>query len=363
MNIKHQNGPPMPPDPDYYYNDYVDYGSENLTNLPPTLYPPTLSPIVVPPSPPSEIIQTTPPPKLLNLKNNTIPQKKNPSIPPSPSSSGFTFFGVPLPSLNFNLWGNSGRKADRKEDPSGRPGKGRYRIFPPTEPEIHRGGFVPIPQGEGGFIPIVDPRIMNEKKDRNITTLTLKTPKNRENTTIVRSHEERKRIKHTNFTVEKVERTSTSLKKRPEFKDREELSTASTVRNAPIFLPTPANFQKNSGASLKPTVIVVKEPNQEADEISVSTEIYDGEKLEMEEDFKRGDPQGEVASKIIWTTIKPSLETVQNVMKETVTASMEVHALKKKKISGPRVDVDRKDTAVVETTTNGLQESIIGKRF
>ncbi|XP_033208072.1 protein artichoke [Belonocnema kinseyi] len=349
MNIKHQNGPANSADLDYYYNDYVDYGPQNSTNLLPTAYPPTLSPIVVPPSPPPEIIQTTPPPKLSNLKNNTIPQKKTPSIPPSPSSSGFTFFGVPLPSLNFNLWGNSGRKADRKDD-SGRPGRGRYRTFPPTEPEIHRGGFVPIPQGEGGFVPIVDPRIVSEKREKNITTLTLKTPKNRENTTIVRSREEIKRVKHTNFTVEKIERTS--LNKRP---DREELSTASTVRNEPTFLPTPANFQKTSGTFLKPAVIVVEEPNQEADEISVSTDIYDGESSEME-DFK-SDHQSEVASRIIWTTIKPSLETVQNDMKERVTATMEVHALNKKKTSGPKVD--RKDTPIVETTTISSQKIIL----
>lgn len=355
MNIKHQNGPPISPEQDYYYNDYMDYISENSTNLLPTIYPPTLSPIVVPPSPPPEIIQTTPPPKLSNLKNNTIPQKKTPSIPPSPSSSGFTFFGVPLPSLNFNLWGNSGRKSDRKEDPAGRPGRGRYRTFPPTEPEIHRGGFVPIPQGEGGFVPIVDPRIVNEKRERNITTLSLKTPKNRENTTIVRSHEEIKRIKHTNFTVEKVERSS--LNKRP---DREELSTASTVRSEPIFLPTPANFQKISGTFLKPAVIEVEEPNQEADEISVSTDIYDGESSEME-DFKGGVHQGEVASRIIWTTIKPSLETVQNDMKERVTATMEVHALKKKKSSGSKVD--KKDPLVVETTTIRFQQIILGEKF
>ncbi|XP_043288120.1 protein artichoke isoform X2 [Venturia canescens] len=92
-------------------------------------------------------------------------RNKNSSVLPSPSSSGFTFFGVPLPSINFNLWGNSGsRKAHRKEDSSHeqRPGRERYRVYPPTEPEIHRGGFFPLPQSQGGFVPIPDPRLTHD---------------------------------------------------------------------------------------------------------------------------------------------------------------------------------------------------------
>ena len=360
MNFQNQNGQSAQHDLDYYYNDYADYGAENSTNPPLTVFPPTLSPIIVPPTTQiPERIKTTLPPKFSSLKNNTKPQKKNPSIPPSPSSSGFTFFGVPLPNLNFNLWGNSGRKADRKEDSAvERPiGKSRYKTFPPTEPEIHRGGFVPIPKGEGGFIPIIDPRISNENKERNVTSLTLKTPKNRENATIIRTHEERNRVKHTNYTVEKVERTSIPFKKQPEVRDREELSTASTMRNGPIFLPTPANFQKNPGSFDKPLIIGVEEPNQEADEISVSTEIYKGESMEFEENVKKGNHQRQVASKIIWTTIEPSLETAENSMKETVTATIEIHGLNKTKNSTARVQQKKTVTGM----TINITQSIFGK--
>lgn len=353
MDIKKQNGQSISQDVDYYYHDYVDYNFENSTDSPATNYPPTLSPIVVPPSPSTEIIQTTLPPKIFNIKNNTNPMKKPPPVPPSPSSSGFTFFGVPLPNLNFNLWGNAGRKANRKEDIEDRPGKTRYKNFPPTEPEIHRGGFIPIPQGEGGFVPIVDPRLTNEKKEKNVTILSVKTPKGQENTTIIKTHDERKRIKHSNFTVEKVERII-AFKKKPEIKDREELSTAATVKNESFFLPTPANFENFPGTRKT----IVEESNPDAEETSVSTEIYIGESLEVDEDLKKEVPQEKVASKIIWTTI-PSLEPVESGIKETVTASMEVITLKKKKISDAKVL--HKETTTIGTTE--IYQSTFGEEL
>lgn len=154
--------------------------------------------------------------KLQPQPNNTVPVKKNSLMPPSPSSSGFTFFGVPLPSLNFNLWGNAGRKSERKNS-SGRPGRGRYRTFPPTEPEIHRGGFVPLPRAQGGFVPIVDPRLTHEKQTKNVTA---------NNQTSNAAQVEKKRWKSGNGTVVKVERTHPRTS-RPKvgFREREELST------------------------------------------------------------------------------------------------------------------------------------------
>ena len=84
-----------------------------------------------------------------------------------------------------------------------RPGRGRYRNFPPTEPEIHRGGFVPISRGHGGFVPIVDPRfeqhIANDSNSRNF---------NKEQEIGSQAGQERKNIKSSNYTVGKVERTT-----------------------------------------------------------------------------------------------------------------------------------------------------------
>lgn len=97
------------------------------------------------------------------------------------------------------ILGNSGKKADRKDDAtaSSRPGRGRYRNFPPTEPEIHRGGFVPLPRGHGGFVPIVDPRL--EQRRGSV---------NESGSPVV---PERKSVKIANYTVGKVERTTPLL--------------------------------------------------------------------------------------------------------------------------------------------------------
>lgn len=341
MDIKNQNGQSISQDMDYYYHDYVDYNLENATDLPVTLYPPTLSPIVVPPSPAPETIQTTLPPLLLNIKNITNPMKKPPSVPPSPSSSGFTFFGVPLPNLNFNLWGNAGRKANRKEDEDDQSGKTRYKNYPPTEPEIHRGGFVPIPQGEGGFIPIVDPRLTQNNNNKSLPIL--KSSKIRENSTVTKIHDERKRLKHSNYTVEKIERITS---KKPETKDREELSTSASVKNETVFLPTPRNLFENLPGTHKS---VVDEINPEAEETSFSTEIYIGESLEVEEDSKKGGSREKVSSKIIWTTI-PNFETTESVTQGTTT--VEVVTLKKKRIFESKIP--QKETTTIGTTETSL---------
>lgn len=75
-------------------------------------------------------------------------------------------------------------------------------------------------------------------------------------------------------------------------------------------------------------IIVEEESPQEAHETSVSTEIYDGESLEVSaEDTKFIEkPQMEIASRIIWTTPKTMLEETKKaiIVKETVTAAMDV---------------------------------------
>lgn len=215
MNLKDSStqNPPNTQDTDYFY-DYPDYqdSKSNTTNVTftSTQFLTTIAPEAVKATQTTEMIQPS--------TNNTIPIKKGTSMPPSPSSSGFTFFGVPLPSLSFNLWGNSRKKFERKNS-SGRPGRGRYRMFPPTEPEIHRGGFVPLPRGQGGFVPIVDPRLTYEKQIKNETSMV-------QNSNV--TQEERKRWKSGNGTVVKVERAyPRTSKPKAGSKEREELSTVS----------------------------------------------------------------------------------------------------------------------------------------
>lgn len=226
MNLKDSSTqkPSVSQDSDYLYQ-YVDYqDSRNETS--------TLLPGVFTISAPTQIVKIIHPPSQTQKhqvqKNGTSPIKNNSMMPPSPSSSGFTFFGLPLPNLNFNLWGNSGRKAERKEasmSSSDRPGRGRYRSFPPTEPEIHRGGFVPLPRGQSGFVPITDPRLMYEKhaKHENIS-ISL-------NVSNTPTQEERPR-KSGNNTVTKVEKIiSKSGKPRTNFREKEELPATTVVRS------------------------------------------------------------------------------------------------------------------------------------
>lgn len=222
MNLKETStrNPPNIQDNDYFY-EYPDY-QDNKNDTSNVTFTSTQFITTVPTNNEKTVQTTEKISTTTTTYNNTIPIKKITSMPPSPSSSGFTFFGVPLPSLNFNLWGNSRRKFERK-DSSGRPERGRYRTFPPTEPEIHRGGFTPLPRGQGGFVPIVDPRLTYERQIRNETSKSSNA-----------TQEERKRWKSGNGTIAKVERTYLRTNKsKAGAKEREELSTVSV--NEPDF--------------------------------------------------------------------------------------------------------------------------------
>lgn len=91
--LSHNTDAPPPRQDDYAYDEYDDYPQEsNSSDL-------------------NSLVATTTLPLDTGTKSfgyngsQTTVTKKNPGIPPSPSTSGFTFFGVPLPSLSFSLWG------------------------------------------------------------------------------------------------------------------------------------------------------------------------------------------------------------------------------------------------------------------
>ncbi|XP_076544303.1 artichoke [Osmia lignaria lignaria] len=287
-----------PPNPQDF--DYLDEYPEETMNVSTS----TQTAITIPP----EIVQMTQTTEKVQLQTNgTIPIKKNPLMPPSPSSSGFTFFGVPLPSLNFNLWGNSGRKSERKY--SERPGRGRYRTFPPTEPEIHRGGFVPLPRGQGGFVPIPDPRLTYERQVNKNETL------RGQNSNI--TQEERKRWKNGNGTVVKVERTHPRTNRpKVEIKEREELSTVAA--NQPDSRWQMSGVKKSSTSSINSTRTLdsstaADESPQEANETTVSLEIHDDDPSEAnKKSIKVEEKSQEVASRIVWTTPGTMLETTKD---------------------------------------------------
>ncbi|XP_076763991.1 artichoke [Xylocopa sonorina] len=312
MNLKESStqNPSSSQDSDYFY-EYPDY-QDNKNDTSNITFTASQFTTTVPTDTVKVPQHTTE--RIPSPINNTIPIKKATSMPPSPSSSGFTFFGVPLPSLNFNLWGNSGRKSERKNS-SGRPGRGRYRMFPPTEPEIHRGGFVPLPRGQGGFVPIVDPRLNYERQVKNETAKL-------QNSSV--PQEERKQWKNGNATVVRIEKTHPRTSK-PKMgsKEREELSTVPT--NEPDLRwqmrgtkrPNPPAF-KSSKTSDSSTA--ADESPQKANETSVSTEIYNGETLEMNKKPVKSEERAQVkgASRIVWTTPKTILETTkESIFEET----------------------------------------------
>ncbi|KYN23197.1 Insulin-like growth factor-binding protein complex acid labile subunit [Trachymyrmex cornetzi] len=335
MNLKDSSTqkPSVSQDSDYLYQ-YIDYQDMNendtstlLSSVSTTISAPTQTVKIIHPSPQKPQAQ----------KNTTSSIKKNP-VPPSPSSSGFSFFGLPLslPNLNFNLWRHSARKAERKESSSesssssDRPGRGRYRSFPPTEPEIHRGGFVPLPRGQSGFVPIADPRLTYEKHTKHENT---SRALNVSNTSL----QERSVLRKSgNSTVTKVEKIVPRTEKpRTSFREREDLPTTSTVIRSTSFesrkiLSNVNRTSLNASNAVKNSVpiIVEEDSSQEAHETSVSTEIYDGESLEVNtEDIKFIEkPQMEVANRIVWTTPKSVTTEAKKVTitKETVTAAVQV---------------------------------------
>ncbi|KAJ8687036.1 hypothetical protein QAD02_022830 [Eretmocerus hayati] len=229
--------------------------------------------------------------------SNKIPAALNKKKPPPPSTSGFTFFGMPLPSLNFNLWGNTGKKADRKEDgESSLPnptqqqqqqprlngplfnGRVRYRNFPPTEPEIHRGGFVPMPRGQGGFLPIADPRLNGSSVYLQEPTLPAPTGLVNEANTGPAVGTSRQALPP-GFAVAKVERTTgppanaNSLHGAKNAKSRLPLNENSN-KPSPSFSrkQPPRSASTNAPSTVMTTTL--EDVGLDADESLVSTEIY-----------------------------------------------------------------------------------------
>ncbi|XP_015517012.2 protein artichoke [Neodiprion lecontei] len=336
MNLQGSTTPlhPLPNESEYFYDEYVDYPYENASTMTPDNSSDTVTTIAsaeelaslqMTSETPSVVTGGTPTiyaatgSGAANIINRTtlMPTK---DVPPSPSSSGFTFFGVPLPSLNFNLWGNSGRKADRKSDSFNQPGRGRIHLFPPTEPEIHRGGFVPLPRGQSGFIPIVDPQLRYQMEtnrsayfsNKNVTiqkesqnsgfqlsqTQTAKystssdgshRPQNRTEKLPDRNRGEKNTSKLQGLTLSVKEQSNVTVPS---------LLTSKDFRGFSINVTKDVNITSSSEKVTK---------KLEIDQTSVPSEINEEENLHSM--TNENGANGEVASKIVWTT--PSSSTTQ----------------------------------------------------
>ncbi|RZC43108.1 LRR 8 domain containing protein [Asbolus verrucosus] len=169
---------PSPEESEYFYDEYVDYPfNDTKNNLPQDQKtdggnPTPKSPHYTPGDTPT--IYAAP-------KNKTKPDIPK-EVSDSPSTSGFTFFGVPLPSLNLkNLLGGNGRMDDKKSTTNtpiaerkmaivNKPARSGARggLGLPSSPEVQTGGFVPLLPGSGGFKPIPNP-LLQQPQISNLT--------------------------------------------------------------------------------------------------------------------------------------------------------------------------------------------------
>ncbi|XP_058809190.1 protein artichoke [Phymastichus coffea] len=306
-------------DADYVYDDYDDYPHDHANStgdFASNSVSGDSSSLIVTPQAIGQNVES--PSRSQHGKNTTANKHHgNHGIPPSPSSSGFTFFGVPLPSLSFSLWGNTAKKADRKDDGTGsptsistnldkvppltagvRPARGRYRNFPPTEPEIHRGGFVPLPRAQGGFVPIVDPRL--EEKINNISgNGTRFTGKQNESHFV----HEKKTLKSSNYTVAKVERISAPFNHTAAPKNTRQrqqgLATSGSIKRPSAFV------HKRFKDTISTSTTANSAPT-EPERVIITTEVQESQ-------------NSEIASKITTTTTttkKSSTTTKKSVIDE-----------------------------------------------
>ncbi|KAK5646779.1 hypothetical protein RI129_005243 [Pyrocoelia pectoralis] len=172
LHSQGNNGPPSPEESEYFYDEFIDYPynetmllAKNETNQAsqsshyisgdtPTIYAASH--------------------KNKSKLNPPVTQNVNKVTAAPQTTGGFTFFGVPLPSLNLNLWSRgNGRKAEivklpstplvaeRKSAVVNKVPYSLRNFYPPTMPEIERGGFIPLLPGTGGFKPITNPHYMN----------------------------------------------------------------------------------------------------------------------------------------------------------------------------------------------------------
>lgn len=143
------NNRPLPEESEYFYDEYVDYPYnetvlENLNN--------------------SVTHTTKPQPHLGNTPTiyaampNTTHKKTGIALKVPVPSSGFTFFGVPLPSIDMKKILNTGRKIDWSENKNNQQHIKKYQAIEP--PRFETGGFSPmLPETSNGFIPMSNPTI------------------------------------------------------------------------------------------------------------------------------------------------------------------------------------------------------------
>ncbi|XP_046961650.1 protein artichoke-like [Vanessa cardui] len=143
------NNRPLPEESEYFYDDYVDYPYNEtlLENMNTAVNQSTKS---------HNHLGNTP--TIYAAMSNTTHKKTGIALKVPVPSSGFTFFGVPLPSIDMGKLLNTGRKIDWSDNKNSQQHLKKYQVTEP--PRFETGGFSPmLPVTTNGFIPIPDPTI------------------------------------------------------------------------------------------------------------------------------------------------------------------------------------------------------------
>lgn len=128
------NLPPSPEESEYFYDQYIDYpyhlnetnGGRNNFTVNSTFLPDRFNSSSS--QAPQQITDFNQ--NKFNMPNNFHQQQQN--------QSPFTFFGVPIPSLNIGkIWG-AGRNVGNTRSQIGTRGKGRVQIYRPGDPEFSK---------------------------------------------------------------------------------------------------------------------------------------------------------------------------------------------------------------------------------
>lgn len=141
---------PLPEESEYFYDEYVDYPYNE------TLLDGLNNEI----SASQNHNKSSGVPTIYAAMNNSS-HKNTPAHSAKGSKGGFTFFGMPLPSIDVGKLLNTGRKIDWPENQNSNisnthGSKNKYHL--PEIPKFETGGFSPIlPTTAGGFMPIPDP--------------------------------------------------------------------------------------------------------------------------------------------------------------------------------------------------------------
>ncbi|KAJ0181665.1 hypothetical protein K1T71_002387 [Dendrolimus kikuchii] len=137
---------PSPEESEYFYDEYVDYPYND------TLIDGFNNEIMLSNN---SAIQDT----IGQTPTIYAAMNKSTTSPPSTlkPTSGFTFFGMPLPAIDMSKLLSTGRKVDWLEN---KPLQHSNKYQVPELPKFETGGFSPmVPSTSGGFMPIPDPTL------------------------------------------------------------------------------------------------------------------------------------------------------------------------------------------------------------